>query len=467
MNFSLITDGQVAADFSQDVWWLWIIKAVLILVYLLVSVIFVLVFERKVLGRMQTRRGPNRVGPWGIFQSFADAPKLLLKEHIWPENVDKAIFFFAPTISAAAAFTIMAVIPVGPEVSMFGHITPLQLADSPVSMLFIIGVAALGEYGLVFGGWSSRSSLPLIGSVRSATQMISYELALSLALVTVFLFNGTMSTSGLVEAQAPLWNVLPMFPAFVVFFVSMFGETNRLPFDLPEAEGEIVAGAHTEYSSMKFGWYYLSEYTNMFNVSMIGTTVFFGGWRAGPVITSLFGLWGGDPNQGWWPVLWFTLKIWTFIFVIVWVRATLVRMRYDTFMKFGWKVLIPIALAWLVLVMIGKAVSTFYAPSEGSALSGIAQFVSDYRPLVIVVFVVLILIMLLVLMAPEKQKNTETAESDSGFIRPAEEFDAFAGGYPVPPLNGQALPPSPRAGRAVAGVSAAQIETTSEEASHE
>lgn len=466
MKFSFFTDGQVAADFSHDVWWLWVIKAVLILVYLLTSVIFVLVFERKVLGRMQTRRGPNRVGPWGIFQSFADAPKLLLKEHIWPENVDKAIFFFAPTISAAAAFTIMAVIPVGPEVSMFGHMTPLQLADSPVSMLFIIGVAALGEYGLVFGGWSSRSSLPLIGSVRSATQMISYELALSLALVTVFLFNGTMSTSGLVAAQAPLWNVLPMFPAFIVFFVSMFGETNRLPFDLPEAEGEIVAGAHTEYSSMKFGWYYLSEYTNMFNVSMIGTTVFFGGWRAGPVITSFFSLWGGDPNQGWWPVLWFTLKIWTFIFVIVWVRATLVRMRYDTFMKFGWKVLIPIALAWLVLVMIGKAISTF-APLGDSAFGGIAEFVSQYRPFVIAVFVILIIIMLIILMAPEKPKGTEASE-ESGFISPAEEFDAFAGGYPVPPLNGQALPPSKRATQtASVAASALQVETTSEEASDE
>ena len=470
MNFSFVTDGQVAADFSQDVWWLWIIKAVLILVYLLTSVIFVLVFERKVLGRMQTRRGPNRVGPWGIFQSFADAPKLLLKEHIWPENVDKAIFFFAPTISAAAAFTVMAVIPVGPEVSIFGHMTPLQLADSPVSMLFIIGVAALGEYGLVFGGWSSRSSLPLIGSVRSATQMISYELALSMALVTVFLFNGTMSTSGIVAAQEQLWNVLPMFPAFIVFFISMFGETNRLPFDLPEAEGEIVAGAHTEYSSMKFGWYYLSEYTNMFNVSMIGTTVFFGGWRAGPILTWIFSFWDIDPNTGWLPVLWFTIKIWTFIFVIVWVRATLVRMRYDTFMKFGWKVLIPIALAWLVLVMFGKALSTFLnladIPFIGPALVVIAQFIAEHRPVVIVIFVVLIIVMLVFLMAPQEPEGEETSE-DTGFISPEEEFDAFAGGYPVPPLNGQALPPSPRAMRAAAGVPAAQIETMSEEASHE
>lgn len=465
MISSFINSGQVAADFSDDVWWLWILKAVFILVYLLVSVIFVLVFERKVLGRMQTRYGPNRVGPKGIFQSFADIPKILLKEHVWPDEVDKAIFFFAPTVSAAAAFITMAVIPVGPSVSMFGHITPLQLADSPVSMLFIVGVAALGEYGLVFGGWSSHSNLPLIGAVRSATQMISYELALSLALVTVFLYNGTMSTSGMVEAQKDMWNFLPMFPAFIIYLISMFGETNRLPFDLPEAEGEIVAGAHTEYSSLKFGWYYLSEYLNMFNVSMIGTTVFLGGWRAGPVLTKLFSLWGGDPNVGWWPLLWFTIKVWVFIFFIVWVRATLMRMRYDTFMKFGWKFLIPVGLGWLILVMIGKGLAAF-TPSDSGVFASVQSFISNYRSVVIIVFVVLILLMLLLIIAPEKSKPAEDTE-EAGFVRPSEEFDAFAGGFPVPPLNGQTLPPSPRAARRAAA-SAAQIATSeTQEAAHE
>lgn len=461
---ALLASGQVAADFSDDVWWLWILKAVLILVYLLVSVIFVLVFERKTLGRMQTRLGPNRVGPKGIFQSFADIPKILLKEHIWPENVDKAIFFFAPTISALAAFTIMAVIPVGPAVSIFGHTTPLQLADSPVAMLFMIGVAALGEYGLVFGGWSSHSNLPLIGSVRSATQMISYELALSLALVTVFLYNGSMSTSGIVEAQTSMWNVLPMFPAFLVYVISMFGETNRLPFDLPEAEGEIVAGAHTEYSSLKFGWYYLSEYLNMFNVSMIGTTVFFGGWRAGPLMTRLFALWGGDPNVGWLPALWFTMKVWCFIFFIVWVRATLMRMRYDTFMKFGWKFLIPVALSWLVLVMIGKGLAVF-APADSGVFGAIQSFVTSNRLEAIILFMVLIVLMLVLIIAPEKRKPA--AQASEGFMHPSEEFDAFAGGYPVPPLAGQALPPSPRAARRASGQTSQIASATTQEATHE
>ncbi len=465
MTRNLLLDGQVAADFSHDVWWLWIVKAVLILVYLLVSVIFVLVFERKTLGRMQTRLGPNRVGPKGIFQSFADIPKILLKEHIWPDKVDKGIFFFAPTISAMAAFTMMAVIPVGPQVSMFGHRTPIQLADSPVAMLFMIGVAALGEYGLVFGGWASHSNLPLIGSVRSATQMISYELALSLALVTVFLYNGTMSTSGLVAAQADMWNILPMFPAFVIYLVSMFGETNRLPFDLPEAEGEIVAGAHTEYSSLKFGWYYLSEYLNMFNVSMIATTVFLGGWRAGPIMTTVFKLWGGNPNVGWLPVLWFTAKVWTFIFFIVWVRATLMRMRYDTFMKFGWKVLIPGALAWLVLVMIGKGLDSF-VDTEKSGFGPIRQAVDSARPFVLVVFVALILAMLVIVMKPEKPKPEARNEAD-GFRRPSEEFDAFAGGYPVPPLAGQTLPPSPRAERRSGTAALPIASATTQEAAHE
>ncbi|MBP3222641.1 MAG: NADH-quinone oxidoreductase subunit NuoH [Actinomycetaceae bacterium] len=465
VNFLAEVSQQVPANFQEDNIWIWLIKAVLILVYLLTSVIFVLVFERKVLGRMQNRRGPNRVGPAGIFQSFADAPKLLLKEHIWPNDVDKLIFFFAPTVSAAASFIVMAVIPVGPQVSVFGIHTPLQLADSPVSMLFIVAVAALGEYGLVFGGWSSHAPLPLIGSVRSATQMISYELGLSIALVTVFLYNGTMSTSGLVAAQTDMWNVLPMFPAFIVYLISMFGETNRLPFDLPEAEGEIVAGAHTEYSSMKFGWYYLSEYLNMFNVSMIGTTVFFGGWRAGPIVTWLFDLMGVDANANWWPVLWFTLKIWCFIFFIVWVRATLVRMRYDTFMKLGWKVLIPVALAWLTLVMIGKGLDAFVDFTKISWINSILLFVQNNRPVMMIVFVVLILAVLLLMMAPEK-KNEAIEIEDARFVSQDEEFDAFAGGFPVPPLNGQKLPPSPRAQR-VEVAQAAPAQVTQKEESND
>ncbi len=422
-----------AADFSHDTWWLWVLKAVFILVFLIISVITALWVERRGLARMQTRLGPNRVGPLGFGQAFADALKLLIKEDFWLGGADKVIYFLSPVVAAACAFTVMAVLPMGPDVSIFGHHTPLQLADSPVAMLFVLAVAALGEYGLVFGGWSSRSTLPLYGSVRSATQMISYELALGLSLVTVFLTAGSMSTSAIVEQQTGMWNCITLFPAFAVYIVSMFGETNRLPFDLPEAEGELVAGHSTEYSSMKFAWFYLSEYVNMLNVSMIATTVFLGGWRAGPIATSLFDLVGVDANAGWIPMLWFILKTWVFMFVMIWARATLMRMRYDHFMKLGWKVLIPVALAWLVAVTVIQGVSAFTELSRSDLLLGIG-----------VLFVVA---MILLWIFGGETKDKEEYTADEGFIRPSDEFDALAGGFPVPPLPGQTLPPSPRASR--------------------
>ncbi|MCF2705990.1 NADH-quinone oxidoreductase subunit NuoH [Arcanobacterium haemolyticum] len=432
MSPSIVAASQVA-DFSDDTWWLWVLKAVFIIVFLILSVITALWVERRGLGRMQTRLGPNRVGPLGFGQAFADALKLLIKEDFWLGGADKIIYFLSPVVAAACAFTVMAVIPMGPEVSIFGHTTPLQLADSPVAMLFILAVAALGEYGLVFGGWSTRSTLPLYGSVRSATQMISYELALGLSLVTVFLTSGSMSTSTIVDQQAGLWNCITLFPAFVVYIISMFGETNRLPFDLPEAEGELVAGHTTEYSSMKFAWFYLSEYVNMLNVSMIATTVFFGGWRAGPVMTWLFSLVGWDANAGWVTMLWFIAKTWIFMFIMVWARATLMRMRYDHFMKLGWKVLIPVSLTWLVAVTLIQGVSSFTSLSRRDLFLGIG-----------VVFVV-VMILIWIFGGDDKKKDATTSES--GFVRPEEEFDAMAGGFPVPPLPGQALPPSPRAAR--------------------
>ncbi len=433
MSPYIVAAGAPTADFSDDTWWLWVLKAVFILLYLILSVILALWVERRGLGRMQTRLGPNRVGPFGFGQAFADALKLLIKEDFWLAGADKVMYFLSPVIAAACAFTVMAVIPMGPGVSIFGHTTPLQLADSPVAVLFILAVASLGEYGLVFGGWSSRSTLPLYGSVRSATQMISYELALGLSLVTVFLTAGSMSTSAIVDSQAGLWNVITLFPAFCVYIVSMFGETNRLPFDLPEAEGELVAGHTTEYSSMKFAWFYLSEYVNMLNVSMIATTVFLGGWRAGPVMTGLFSLWGGDPNQGWLPMLWFFVKTWMFMFIMIWARATLLRMRYDHFMKLGWKVLIPVALTWLVLVMFIQGIAAFTEISRNTLLIGIAGIFA--------------IAMILLWIFGGDDDGDETAEEPSDFVRPEDEFDAFAGGFPVPPLPGQTLPPSPRATR--------------------
>lgn len=422
---------QVAADFSQDTWWLWVIKALFIVLFLIFSVIFALWFERRLLARMQNRVGPNTVGPFGLGQSFPDAIKLLVKEDFWLGGADKVVYFIAPAISALCAFTVMAVIPMGPNVSIFGHSTPLQLADSPVAVLFVLAVAALGEYGLVFGGWSAHSTLPLYGSVRSATQMISYELAQGLSLVTVFIVAASMSTSGIVESQTSLWNVITLMPAFLVFLVTMFGETNRLPFDLPEAEGELVAGPHLEYSSMKFGWYYLSEYINMFNVSMLAVTFFFGGWRSGPIFTSLAGLVGWDPNVGWFPMLVFIIKVWLFIAVFVWVRGTALRFRYDQFMHLGWKGLIPSALIWLAIVLVLKGY-------------GLVNPSFDDKWPMIILAIGFSLIMLIWAFGDDTVKKTQAeliAERES------EEFDGYEDGYPVPPLPGQHLPPSPRAAR--------------------
>lgn len=435
---------QVVADFSNDTWWISVLKALFIVLFLIFSVIFALWFERRLIARFQNRVGPNTVGPFGLGQSFPDALKLIFKEDFWLAGAEKIVYIVAPVITAVCAFSVMAVIPMGPEVSIFGLHTPLQLTDSPVAMLFVLAVAALGEYGMVFGGWSAKSTLPLYGSVRSATQMISYELAQGLSLVTIFLAAATMSTSGIVGAQQDIWNVVTLLPAFLVFLVTMFGETNRLPFDLPEAEGEIVAGPHTEYSSMKFAWYYLGEYVNMFNVSMLAVTLFFGGWRSGPILTALGGLIGFDPNTGWFPMLVFTFKVWVFIAVFIWVRATLLRFRYDQFMKLGWKGLIPSALIWLTIVLI----------LHGYKLVN-PQF-NDRWPMVILStgFAIMMLIWAFV-------RDEETV-SQSQLIaeRESQEFDGFEDGYPVPPLPGQHLPPSPRATRRVANT----VPTTTQEA---
>ncbi|AZR01699.1 NADH-quinone oxidoreductase subunit NuoH [Trueperella pyogenes] len=424
----IFTVGGVAADFSQDTWWIWVIKAIAVVLFLIFSVIFALWFERRLIARMQNRLGPNTVGPLGLGQSFPDAIKLILKEDFWLAGADKVIYAIAPAISALCSFLVMAVIPVGPNVSIFGIYTPIQLADSPVAMLFVLAAAALGEYGMVLGGWSAKSTLPLYGSVRAATQMISYELAQGLSLVTVFITAATMSTSGIVNAQADLWNVVLLLPAFMIFFVTMFGGTNRLPFDLPEAEGEIVAGPHLEYSSMKFGWYYLAEYVNMLNMSMLATTLFFGGYRSGPILTWIFSLWGGNPNVGWFPVLVFVAKLWIFMAIFVWVRGTLLRFRYDQFMHLGWKGLIPAALGWLTIVM---------------AVVGINMVVRiNMVPVLVILGVGYSLILLIWAFGDDTVKKTQQEIIDE---RESEEFDGFENGYPVPPLPGQHLPPSPRA----------------------
>ncbi|OIN17943.1 NADH-quinone oxidoreductase subunit NuoH [Mycobacterium ulcerans] len=334
-------------DFGHDVWWLVVAKAIAIFVFLMLTVLVAILAERKLLGRMQLRPGPNRVGPKGSLQSLADGIKLALKESITPGGIDRFVYFVAPIISVIPAFTAFAFIPFGPVVSVFGHRTPLQLTDLPVAVLFILGLSAIGVYGIVLGGWASGSTYPLLGGVRSTAQVISYEVAMGLSFAAVFLYAGSMSTSQIIAAQDRVWYIFLLLPSFVIYLISMVGETNRAPFDLPEAEGELVAGFHTEYSSLKFAMFMLAEYVNMTTVSALAATLFLGGWHAPWPLN----LWHGA-NAGWWPVLWFTAKVWGFLFMYFWLRATLPRLRYDQFMALGWKLLIPVSLVWVLIAAV-------------------------------------------------------------------------------------------------------------------
>lgn len=331
--------------FGHDPWWLMLAKALGIFVFLLLTVLVAILAERKILGRMQMRFGPNRVGPFGLLQSLADGIKLALKEGLVPAGVDKPIYLLAPAISVTTAILAFAVIPLGPVVSVFGHPTPLQLTDLPVAVLYVLAITSIGVYGIVLAGWASGSTYPLLGGLRSSAQVVSYEIAMALCFAAVFLYSGTMSTSGIVAAQEHTWYVLLLLPSFTVYVVAMVGETNRAPFDLPEAEGELVGGFHTEYSSLKFAMFFLAEYVNMTTVSALATTLFLGGWRAPWPIS-----WFDGANSGWWPLLWFVAKVWAFLFLFMWLRATLPRLRYDQFMALGWKLLIPVSLVWILTV---------------------------------------------------------------------------------------------------------------------
>ncbi|MGE2721020.1 NADH-quinone oxidoreductase subunit NuoH [Mycolicibacterium celeriflavum] len=336
--------------FGHDPWWLILAKALAIFAFLMLSVLTAILIERKLLGRMQMRFGPNRVGPKGLLQSLVDGVKLALKEGLVPSGVDKFVYLAAPVIAAVPAFIAFAVIPLGGEVSIFGHRTALQLTDMPVAVLYILAATSIGVYGIVLAGWASGSTYPLLGGIRSSAQVISYEIAMALSFVAVFIYAGTMSTSGIVAAQDGTWFIFLLLPSFLVYVTSMVGETNRAPFDLPEAEGELVGGFHTEYSSIKFAMFMLAEYVNMTTVSALATTMFLGGWHAPWPIN----MWDGA-NTGWWPLLWFVAKVWAFMFLFFWLRATLPRMRYDQFMGLGWKALIPFSLAWIMIVATARA----------------------------------------------------------------------------------------------------------------
>jgi len=420
-----LSQGVGAADFSQDNALIVIVKAVLILAILLTSVLFALWFERRLVARFQQRLGPNVRGPVGLGQSLYDAMALLFKEDINVKRADKVVYIIAPMVSVFASLMVFAVIPLGGTARIpFTSIeTPIQLTDFPVAVLYILAVTAIGVYGIVLGGWSSRATYSLLGSVRSSAQIISYELAMGMSLVTVFIMSGSMSTSQIVGAQERLWYGIVLAPSFLIYIISMVGETNRLPFDLPEAEGELVSGYMTEYSSMKFAWYFLAEYINMLNVSAVATTLFLGGWRA-PWPLSLIG--DGMFNTGWWTVIWFMIKVWAVMFLFVWIRGTVVRMRYDQFMRLGWKVLLPAALIWIVLLTAVKFIDEFGA--------GFNEWAVPVLSLATLVFVLL-------LYWPERISAKPPRQG------PPEEIDPYADGFPVPPLPGQVLPPSPRAER--------------------
>ncbi|TXL57980.1 NADH-quinone oxidoreductase subunit NuoH [Aeromicrobium terrae] len=400
--------------FGHEPFWVVGLKALLIFVILVLYTLFNIWFERRVVARMQHRIGPNVHGPFGLLQSLADGVKLALKEDIVVKAADKLVYVAAPILATIPAFLAWAVIPFGPEakIPFTDTTTPLQLTDLPVAVLYILAVTSIGVYGIVLAGWSSGSTYALLGGMRSSAQVISYEVAMGLSFVSVFMYAGSMSTSEIVAAQSDTWYFLPLFPSFVIYVIAMVGETNRAPFDLPEAEGELVGGFHTEYSSLKFALFFLAEYVNMVTVSALATTLFLGGWRAPFGIPHV---WDGA-NSGYWPVLWFLGKTLCFIFLFIWLRGTLPRLRYDQFMAFGWKILIPVSLAWIVAVAFIRKLRS--------------EDMLDQKTLIWAAVVAGVLL-LATFLVPEKKpalRQAQEPQSDSP------EFDAFAGGYPVPPM---------------------------------
>ncbi len=348
----------------------WIIKAVIILVLLLTGFAYQTWLERKVVSKMQYRIGPNRAGPFGLLLPLADGIKLIFKEELVPAMADKAIFIAAPVLSMIVALLVFAVIPIGPSVVLLGREIPLQLADINVGLMYVLAIASLGIYGIVLGGWASNNKYALLGSLRSSAQLISYELVLGLALMGSVMLTGTLSLNQIVDAQAfDFWNWLVFLQplGFLLYAIAAIAEVNRAPFDLPEAEQELTAGYHTEYSGMKFALFFMAEYINMINVSAIAVTMFLGGWRPP---------FGFIPE--WTGPIWFFLKVLAFILVFIWLRATLPRLRYDQLMNFGWKTLLPLAIANVVVTAIAMALrpslgaSTWFTVALGSIILIIA-----------------------------------------------------------------------------------------------
>jgi NADH-quinone oxidoreductase subunit H len=323
-----------------------LLKIVILLNAVLVAVTYMVLLERKVIAWVQSRLGPMRVGPYGVLQPIADAVKLMIKEDITPTRADKWVFTAAPIIALVPALITFAVIPFGPTLKLFGKEVPLYIADVNVGLLYIVSVASIGVYGLILAGYASNSKYPLLASLRASAQLISYEVAVTMTLVSVILIAGSLSMVRIVEAQrdAGVWFAFLQPVALVIYFIGGLAETNRAPFDLPEAEQELTGGFHTEYSGMRFALFFLAEYANMIVVSSVATTLFFGGWlRPFPNVGALSFL---DVIPGW---IWFLLKTFVFLYIFLWIRATLPRYRYDQLMRLGWKVLIPLAIANVIV----------------------------------------------------------------------------------------------------------------------
>jgi NADH-quinone oxidoreductase subunit H len=328
-----------------------VIGAVVMIFALATGMAYMTLIERKVVGRIQVRFGPNRVGPFGFFQPLADVIKLILKEDIVPAQADRPVFTLAPMISLVVAFAAFAVIPIGSQISIFGWNVPMRLADPNIGILYVFAISELGVYGIVLGGWASNNKYSLLGGVRSSAQIISYALAMGISIVGVLIITGSLSMEAIVRHQSgfwfsivPRWNLFVQPLAFVIYVIAAIAEVNRAPFDLPEAEQELVAGYHTEYSSMRFAMYFMAEYINMITVSAVAATVFLGGWNGWNVA-------GGLP--------WFLLKVAAYMYFFIWLRATLPRLRYDRLMKFGWYVLLPLALLNLAVTAIVVVVGNY------------------------------------------------------------------------------------------------------------
>lgn len=404
------------SDFGKDPLWITIVKAVLFFVLVMLGILFGVWYERKLISRMQHRYGPNRAGKFGLLQSVADGLKMGLKEDIFPNTVDKVLYLLAPVIMVIPAFLAFSITPFAGMVNLFGVETPLQLLDLPVAVLFMLAMGAISVYGVVLAGWSSRSPYALLGGLRSAAQVVSYEIAMGLSFVGVFLFAGTLSTSEIVAAQGGMWYAILLLPSFLIYVVCMFGEAARIPFDLPEGEGELVGGFQTEYSSsLKFALIMMGEYLHTFTAAGIAVTLFLGGWHAP------FGL----PDSGYWGFLWFFVKFVLAFSFVVWVRASLPRVRYDQLMALGWKILIPFNLAWL-LVVAGVTLTRDQIQNNG-----------DMVGVSIAITAVIGIVGLAIWARFDTVNQRRRADREAEVAAEYEELrnEPEAGGFPVPPLD--------------------------------